>query len=101
MDHQAAYEQLSDGNNVDGLEDLPIDQIRARIAQSFTQSWQQIDKNTWEGETGAFQLFTTHQFFRVTCYGLSRDAMNSIIDVLVEFRCPLYDPQVGERFDSF
>lgn len=100
LSHQAVYEQLSDGNEVEGLEDLPIDEIRRRIAEEFAKDWQQLDHNTWEGESAAFQLYTTSQFFRVDCYGVLEEEMNRIIDVLSEFGCPLYDPQVGQRFDG-
>ena len=100
MDHQKVYEQLSDGQTVEGLETLPIESIRQKFATKFAVGWDQPDQNSWEGDKGAFQIFTTDQFFRVDCYGLNSDTMNQIIDVLVEFECPLFDPQVGQRYDG-
>lgn len=101
MDHRAVYEKLCDGDRVQGLEDLPIDAIKARIVETFSQEWRQLDQNSWEGESASFQVYTTSQLFRVDCYGVSADDMNKIIDVLAEFDCPLYDPQVDRRFDGF
>lgn len=100
-DHQAVYEQLSNGQEVAGLERLPVSEITARIAEVFERHWQRIGTDGWERDAGgAFQLTTTPQFVRVDCYGMAGDDMNRIIDVLLEFDCPLYDPQAGERFDG-
>ena len=98
LNHQQVYECLSDGQYVDGLEDLPIDDLIARISQVFSEGWNKVDEMTWESSDGTFQLFTTQQFIRVDCYGLSSENMNKLIDILDEFGCPLYDPQVGQRY---
>lgn len=99
-DHQEVYEQLSDGEHVDGLEDLPIDIITRRINEVFSD-WQKLDDVTFDGgDRGGFQLFTTSQFFRIDCYEMDGDDMNKFIDIGTEFGCPLYDPQVSERFDG-
>jgi hypothetical protein len=100
FDHQTVYEQLSDGRRVDGVEDLPIDAIVRRVNELFAD-WERYDDVTFDGgEPGGFQLFTTPQFFRVDCYGMSGDEMDKFIDIGNEFECPLYDPQVGRRFDG-
>ena len=99
LDHQDTYERLSDGQTVEGLEELPIDQMLARLKEVFAD-WEQLDEATWQGDTGAFQVFTTPQFFRVDCYGMESEDMNKIIELAAEFDCPLYDPQVLTRYDS-
>ena len=99
LDHQATYEKLSDGQAVEGLEDLPIDLMLARLKEVFAD-WEQLDGETWESDNGSFQMFTTPQLFRVDCYGMNGDDMNKIIDVADEFGCPLYDPQVNERYNG-
>ena len=43
---------------------------------------------------------TTPQFVRIDCYGMKGEDMNKFIDILDEYGCPLYDSQVGERFDN-
>lgn len=47
---------------------------------------------------GAFQIFTTSQIVRFDCYGMQGADMNILIDILLDFGCPLYDPQISTRF---
>jgi hypothetical protein len=99
LDPQMTYEQLSHGEWVEGLEDLPIEQILKRIQEAFTQGWTKLDFQSWEAPGKGFQIFTTPQSFRVDCGGITGEEMNLFIDIAAEFGCPLYDPQVGQRFD--
>ncbi|MFG0329946.1 MAG: hypothetical protein ACF8PN_08615 [Phycisphaerales bacterium] len=99
LDHQATYEKLSDGQTVDGLEDLPIADMLARLNEVFAD-WDRVDDETWESDRGTFQVFTTPQFFRVDCYGMDGEDMIRIVEVASEFGCPLYDPQVTTRYDG-
>jgi hypothetical protein len=100
LDHEQVYQQLCNGVAVDGLERLPIEALLERVDDVFA-NWEKLDNVTFDGgERGSFQLFTTPQLFRVDCYGMSGDEMNRLIDIASEFSCPLYDPQVGKRFDK-
>ena len=99
LDHQRVYERLCDGEEVEGLETLPITQVVARIRSTFA-GWQQLDECTFDGgDRGTFQLYTTPQLLRVDCYGMNGDDMNVLIDIARSFGCQLYDPQVGQRYD--
>ena len=100
LDNQKVYEKsCCDGEHVDGLEDLPIERILIKIADSFSD-WQCIDKETFEKEgRGSFQIFTTSQIVRFDCYGMDEDDLNLLIDIMLLFDCPLYDPQISQRFD--
>lgn len=99
MNHQDVYEKLSDGYHVDGLEELPIPQFLKRVKEVFlADGWEQLDELNYESDKGAFQIYTTPQFFRVDCYGMEGEDMNKFLDIASEFGCPLYDPQVGERY---
>lgn len=98
LDPQAVYERLSEGEHVDGLEELPITEILERVKESFGEGWTQLDDFTWEAPKKSFQVFTTPQFFRVDCGGMTGEEMNRFIEIGLEFGCPLFDPQVGERF---
>lgn len=99
-DPSLVYEKLSEGEHVEGLEALPIDAILARIAEVFSEGWEQLDAQNWESGRGAFQVTTTPQHFRVDCYGMEGEDMNRFIDIGTAFGCPLYDPQTGVRFDG-
>lgn len=98
--HKTVYEQLSAGQHVDGLEDLPIEDIIRRVKETFSD-WEKLNERTFDGgERGGFDIFTTPQSFRVDCRGLSDDEMNAFIDIGSEFGCPLYDPQAGQRYET-
>ena len=100
LNHQDVCEQLCAGETVEGLMNLPVKHILTRIAEAFSANWTRFGNDCWESDRGAFQLYTTDQYVCVHCYGMTGDDMNIFIDILLEFDCPLYDPQVGERFDG-
>jgi hypothetical protein len=100
LDAQDTYERLLEGQHIEGLEDLPVVQMVERVAQAFSVGWAQLNSVSWEAPQKAFQIFTTSQFFRVDCGGMTGEEMNAFIDIGVEFGCPLYDPQTGERFEG-
>ncbi|MFB6366438.1 hypothetical protein ACFCP7_20665 [Paenibacillus elgii] len=78
---------------------MPISQIIKDIQEEF-RDWTITNHDFEKDGKGVFQLFTTEQFVRVDCYGVSGDDMNKLIDILLKYDCPLYDPQVSERFDE-
>ena len=83
------------------LEELPIEEMLSRVKAIFAGAgWTQLDELNWESAGGAFQIYTTSQFFRVDCYGMEGEDMNRFIDIASEFGCPLYDPQVGTRYET-
>jgi len=89
-----------DGFPVAGLEELPIDAIRAEVDAAFAK-WNRPDAVTYEKETGGgFQIYTTPQIFRVDCTGMPRQEMAKFSEILNRYGCPVYDPQQGCRFDS-
>ena len=102
LDNQDVYEKCSDEQIVDGLENLPTDAVLGDIHAEF-ETWQmeesKIDFENPNGK-GAFQVFTTQQFVRFDCYSMEGEDMNRIMDVMLKFDCPLYDPQVPKRFDD-
>ena len=100
LNHQEVYEKACcDEESVDGLEALPIDKIVARVIETFLD-WKRVDDESFEKEgRGAFQISTTSQMIRFDCYGMDGDDMNLMIDVMLEFDCQLYDPQVPKRYE--
>ena len=90
-----------DGKRVEGLENLPINEITKKIASVFSD-WIALDNNHYENEErGAFEIFTTSQIVRFDCYDMQEADMNALMDILIDFGCPLYDPQIPTRFDSW
>lgn len=102
LDNQEVYEKCSDEQIVDGLEDLPIDSILKNVQTEFTD-WEMEDSNIdYENPKGkgSFQIYTTKQFVRFDCYRMKGEDMNRIIDVMYKYDCPLYDPQVPQRYNK-
>ncbi len=91
-----------DGKLMESLDFLPIDQILKKISTVFSE-WiiQDNGKNFEKEGHGAFEIFTTAQMVRLNCYHMQKTDINSLIDILIDFGCPLYDPQISTRFDSW
>ena len=102
LDHQTVYEKLSHGDQVAGLESLPIDEILQDIRKVFVKWQVQEDDLAFESpqNKGVFTVFTTPQFVRFDCHGMGGDDMNQMIDIMDKYDCPLYDPQVPQRYDG-
>src|SRR5262245_57009613 len=99
LDDQKTYELLSDEQSIDGVETIPVGEMKKVVSEEFAKKgWKSLDADTWESKKGTFQIFTTSQFFRVDCYGMQGEDMNIFIDVAYEFSCPLYDPQTRKRY---
>lgn len=101
-DHGRVYElACCDGQVLEQLEQLPVPQIRQKIAEAFGD-WTRLGADSYEKEgKGAFEIFTTSQIVRFNCYGMGEADLNLLIDVLAQFGCPLYDPQISTRFDGW
>ena len=103
-DNAGIYEQVcSDGTLVEELESLPIDEILEKIASVFSD-WTALDKSLYENEKegkGAFEIFTTSQMVVFNCHGMQEADMNTLMDILIGFGCPVYDPQISTRFDGW
>ncbi|MNX77084.1 hypothetical protein D3C86_1086080 [compost metagenome] len=101
LNHQLVYEALVEEEIVEGLEDLPVMVIMNRINSVFS-NWEKVDENSWKNPNGkgAFQVKTTPQSIQIDCYGTEGKTMNLLVDTMEEFKCPLYDPQVPERYDE-
>lgn len=100
LDNRRVYETACcEGEPVEGLEDLPIEEILQKVADVFSD-WTRLDPFNYEGKQGAFSVFTTPQAVRFDCCGMSEGERNALIDIMLSFGCPLYDPQIGVRFDG-
>lgn len=97
---EKVYEEVCcGGGSLDILEELPVKDILKRVGEEFAD-WIAVDNETYEKDDGGtFSIFTTPQAVRFDCYDMSGEDMNRLVDVMGEFGCPLYDPQLGERFD--
>ena len=102
LNHHLVYEALVEQEIVEGLEDLPVEDILNRLNSVFA-TWEKVDDSSWKNTKGkgAFQVKTTQQSIQIDCYGTDGKTMNLLADTLEEFKCPVYDPQVPVRYDEF
>lgn len=101
LNNQEVYEALVEKQEVEGLAELQVEVIVNRINSVFSE-WERVDENSWKNPKGkgAFQVITTPQSIKIDCYGTEGKTMNKLVDIMEEFKCPLYDPQVPERYDE-
>lgn len=101
LNHHLVYESLVDKERVDGLEELPIPIILNRITSVFSK-WEKVDEFSFKNNdgVGAFHIITTPQSIQINCYGTEGKTMNKLCEIMEEFKCPLYDPQVPQRYDE-
>ncbi len=102
LNHHEVYEHLCNEEAVLGLALLPIQTILNRINNVFV-NWQKPDENSFQhgNEPGGFSIKTTPQSIKIDCYGLKGTHIDTLVSILDEFHCPLYDPQIPARYDDF
>jgi len=107
LDSPAVYGALMEGTEVEGLLDLPVDSILSAIPDAYPTALRapngpDSEWIDWVSDDGSssFQVEWSRLHVLVECRHLDNESKNRIIDVLDRFECPLYDPQITERFDS-
>ena len=92
------YGKLCKGEAVEGLAKLPIEQIHARLKQTFpdyeAQRW-----STVQTSEGSIEFSWSDYHFRFDIRGICGECQK-LVDVMREFGCPMYDPQENKRYDS-
>ncbi|MEO8516378.1 MAG: hypothetical protein ABI426_06520 [Flavobacterium sp.] len=101
LNHHLVYEALVEKEAVEGLEELPVQVILNRINSVFSK-WEKVDESSYKNNNGvgAFHVITTPQSIQIDCYGTEGKTMNTLVELMEEFKCPLYDPQVPQRYDE-
>jgi hypothetical protein len=102
LNHHEVYEAISEEQaEIEGLEEIPVQVILNRIASVFSK-WEKVDDKSWKNNSGlgAFHIRTTPQSIKLDCYGTEGKTMDSLVNIMEEFKCSLYDPQVPERYDE-
>jgi hypothetical protein len=98
------YARLIERQRVEGLADLAIGAMLARLQEVFPTLVREgkgdADWAEWvsENQQDSFQVEWTAQSVIVACRHVHTDEMNRIIDWAATFECPLFDAQTGERF---
>lgn len=105
LDPESVYQELMDGRgSVPGLNDVPVDAFLDGLMASFPGASREANGAgewlTWvsPGQQAGFEVTWSPLHLRADCRGMSGDDLNRIVNVAIGLGCPLYDPQVGERF---
>lgn len=99
MSDNEIYNNLSNENTLDFIDEIPVEQIMDDFKLEF-KDWDIEDNRDFEKGQESFQLMLTQQFVRVDCYGVSEFNMNRIIDIMQKYKCPLYDSAIDVRFEG-
>lgn len=106
-DSRSTFDALMNGGTVDGVVSLPTEQIIGAILAAFPTAVREPNgpSSEWidwtsEGGRASFQIEWSPTHVLAELRPLDNDVANALIDVMAGFRCPLFDPQTGERFDS-
>jgi hypothetical protein len=103
---QPILEAFSEGAAVDGIPQLPVEDVLAKLLDAFpaairepngSREW--IHWTSPDGQSG-FEVEWTPQYVWITCRPLDADRANQMIDIANAFGCALFDPQTGARFSQ-
>jgi len=98
-DNRATYVALSNAKHLTYVDEIPAAKITAAFKDAF-QDWENDGSGFYENGRESFQLMITKQFVRADCYDMTKRSMNTIIDIMLEYGCPLYDSTIDVRFDG-
>lgn len=101
LDNQKVYEKACcEEMHTDGLSILPVRDILDKVNEVFCD-YDKLDEYNFESLVGAFTIYTTEQTVLFDCsWSLPATELNKIIDIMLGFDCPFYDPQITTRFDG-
>jgi hypothetical protein len=107
IEPSTVYRSLITGRTVEGLATLPIASILTELVVALPGSVHDSNGggSEWidwvsDDDQSSVQLWWSDVHVFADCRNASHEIVNRIISVLAGFGCPLYDPQVDNRFDS-
>jgi hypothetical protein len=98
------YEALVSGAHVPGLATIPIEGMLADLLAAFPGAVREPNGMgewvIWISPNGQdmFEVAWSEYYMSVSCRHVHSDDKNRIIEVGIAHGCPLFDPQIGERF---
>lgn len=100
LNNRQVYTESCCSLEIEGLVKLPIGAILDRTEQKFSD-WQKLDDYSYESDRGSFTIITTPTAVIFDCgEGMQVNDLNKIIDIMLEFDCPCYSPEINVRFDG-
>ena len=102
-DPATVYEALCDGRAVDGLVPLPMDRIMDEVVAQFPgmerdEPYYAVWVRPHTPNNDLFEIEVSPTHVRIDLRPLMEDVANTLIDIMNDYGCALYDAQKGERF---
>jgi hypothetical protein len=85
--------ELTWGEDVEGLSDLPVKEILDRLKVEFPNHQEQPGLLVCRGATGSLEASWTWQHVKIECHDLLPNERERLIEVMEGFGCATYDPQ--------
>jgi hypothetical protein len=86
-------QELSFGEDVDGLVDLPVKDVIDRIKREFAGTDEKPGLLVGRGQAGEFEVSWTWQFFRVDSPHLDEGDRQKFLSIGRDFGCQAYEPK--------
>jgi len=97
---QEIYERLSRRETVEGLAKLPVPQIHQRLKRAFPEFDPSESFPLVTTSRGSIEFLWSNFHFRFDIRGEVGSDCQTLVDIMADFDCPMYDPQEGRRYDS-
>lgn len=94
---QSIAQELNWGQDVKGLEDLPVKEILTKIKEALPQAVERAGLLSGEAQSGNWEITWGWQFMKLESPPGESDLQQVVIDILSEAGVPAYDPQQGLR----
>lgn len=90
---ESISQELSFGEDVEGLVDLPVKEVIDRIKAEFTGVDEKPGVLVGRGAAGQFEVSWTWQFFRVEGPHIGEDDRQKFLSIGRDFGCQSYEPK--------
>lgn len=90
---------LASGETPESIMSLPVDEVRSAIGKKLAADGWSGEAQFWDRNGAVIEFHSDERHVSISMRGkwLGDDA-NTLIDIMKEYGCPLYDPKIGERF---
>ena len=94
---QSIAQEVQWGEEVKGLEDLPVKEILAKIKEALPGCVERAGHINGNTPTGTWELTWGWQYLKLETPADAVPVQHKVTEVLSEFGIPAYDPQQGLR----
>ena len=90
---------LAAGEDAEGLASIPVNDVESVVAKKLAAAGWSGEAQFWDRKGVVIEFYSYERHVSISMRGKwSGDDANMLIDIMKEFGCPLFDPQIGERF---